>query len=133
MRNYKTLATVAAILPLYLGCAHQHARNTEEHIDTKHGAKSGEVEVPFVYERPRDKHLRATLFGKLGEGIQGCLFLYDDGKRELDITSKSGRLHAIDFNNDGGYDTVEGTGDLQRYSNNSFLNWVAEEILAQNR
>jgi|SRR3989344_2779745 len=133
MKLHKNIATIAAMLPLYLGCAQQQLTAEKQHVETRSEIKPDEDRAPFVYDSLKDKHLQTTLFGNLGNDIQGRLLLYDDGKRELDITSKLGRLHAIDFNNDCKYDTIEGSGDLQKYSNNSFLNQAAEEILSQNR
>ena len=133
MKLQRNLAMIAATLPLYFGCTQHQLTAEKQHIETQSEIKSDEDRAPFVYEPFKDKHLRATLFGNLGNGIQGRLLLYDDGKRELDITSRLGHLHATDFNNDCKYDVIEGSGDLQRYSNDSFLNQAAEEILSQNR
>src|SRR3989344_3096415 len=122
MKLHKNVAMIAATLPLYLGCAQQQLTAEKQHIETRSEIKPNEDRSPFVYDSLKDKHLQATLFGNLGNDIQGRLLLYDDGKRRLEITSKLGSITATDFNNDCKYDVIEGNGDLQRYSNDSFLN-----------
>ena len=85
----------------------------------------------FPHNDYEDPNLLRTLTGKIDSETIGRLHLYKDGKREIELSSPLGSLRAIDYNNDGLFDQIEGT--LKKYANDFSLNLIERTIIEQNR
>lgn len=85
----------------------------------------------FPHNDYEDPNLLRTLTGKIDSETIGRLYLYKDGKREIELSSSLGSLRAVDYDNDGLFDQIEGS--LRKYANNISLNLIIRQIIEQNR